>query len=823
MRGIMIKTLVVLFLKSGPINHINPGALQMNFGLMRHVRSPAAIFIALLIGVVAAEAGAPLTLWYDKPAPDWEHYGLPIGNGAMGAVITGAVAVDRIQFNEKTLWTGGPGSAGFDYGLPQASLTGAVANVQAMLNKTGRAEPEAIAAILGHPMTAYGDYQTFGEVVLTFPGTPAAPRGYTRSLDIQRAVAEMHYTEGGVRYTREYFASYPAGVIVTRITASLPGKISFNAALSAPANRSISSVAQHGRITESGTLNDNGLKYEAQLQVINQGGQRRDAGDGSVSVSGADSVVLILAADTNYAPRYPDYRGADPHSRVQARVDAASANGFRQLLQDHLSDHAGLFDRVSLNIGQKMPNKPTDVLLHDYGKSAAADRAVEALFFQYGRYLLIASSRAGSLPANLQGVWNNSITPPWNADYHVNINLQMNYWPADPANLPETEAPFLDFADSLVEPGQVSAQRILGTKGWTLFLNTDPWGYTGLIAWPTAFWQPEAGAWLASQYYDHYRFTLDKAFLETRAYPLMKGAAQVWLDALVVDPRDGKLVVSPSYSPEHGAFSVGASMSQQIVFGLFTDLSEAAKVVGDGEFKAKIDATLAKLDPGLHVGSWGQLQEWKTDWDGAKDDHRHVSHLYALHPGHQISPLTTPDLATAARISLKARGDGGTGWSKAWKISFWARLYDGDHAHLMLAQQLKDSTHPNLWDTCPPFQIDGNFGATAGISEMLLQSQGGFLDILPALPKAWTAGEVRGLRARGDVTVDIRWRGAAARTVTLTAGHAGKIVVRSTMFSGKFQIMDEASHVSISPEGSGDVRSFAARAGGRYHLTALSK
>jgi len=799
---------------------------------MRHIRSWAKprVCIALLgalaflVPAHARERSEPpaLTLWYDKPASDWERFGLPIGNGAMGAVIMGGIAVDSIQFNEKSLWTGGPGSAGYAFGLPPESLAGAVANVQAMLNKHGRADPEAVAAVLGRPMTAYGDYQTFGNAVLSFIGAPNSPHDYRRSLDIKHAIASVCYSIGGVRYAREYFASYPAGVIVMRVTASRPGKISFTATLNAPANRSATRVAQAGRVTESGALNDNGLMYEAQLQIINQGGRRTDTGEGAVSVTGADSALVILAAGTNYAPHYPAYRGAAPHETVTARVSTAAAMGFDRLLRDHLKDYGALFDRVSFEIWQAMPNVPTDVLLGRYGRrSAAADRALEALFFQYGRYLLISSSRPGSLPANLQGVWNNSVTPPWNADYHVNINLQMNYWPADPTNLSESEAPFLDFVDNLVEPGRTSAERILGTKGWTLFLNTDPWGYTGLIAWPTAFWQPEAGAWLASQYYDHYRFTLDKTFLAERAYPILKAAAQVWLDTLVVDPRDGKLVVSPSYSPEHGPFSAGASMSQQIVYGLFSDTSEAARIVGDDGFRAKLDTALSKLDSGLRIGSWGQLQEWKEDWDDPKDDHRHVSHLYALDPGHQISPNATPAYAAAARISLKARGDGGTGWSKAWKIGFWSRLYDGDHAHLMLAQQLMESTHPNLWDTCPPFQIDGNFGATAGISEMLVQSHSGFIDILPALPRNWSTGEARGLRARGDVTVDIRWSGGRARSIGLIADHAGHITIRSTIFIGRFKIIDDHTRAPIATGGNGTLRTFFVTPGHRYSVTAV--
>jgi alpha-L-fucosidase 2 len=702
------------------------------------------------------------------------------------------------------------------------SVAADVAKVRAVLRKTPRLEPERASAILGHDEIGSGAYQSFGDVMLSFAGAPAAPQGYRRWLDIEHAIAGLGYTADGVRYTRQYFASYPDGVIVMRVTADKPGKIGFKVAVATPDNRSITLGVYDGRITEAGALKDNGLKYEAQLQVIAEGGTRSDAPDGSVTVAGADAAVLILSAGTSYAQHYPDYRGADPHDAVQQRVDRATAKGYAALAAAHEKDYRALFDRVALEIGQKMPDEPTDVLLSHYRDGAStADRALEGLFFQYGRYLLISSSRAGTPPANLQGVWNHSATPPWDADYHVNINLQMNYWLADPTNIAEAGIPFYDFVDGLVEPGRMAAKRILGANGWTLFLKTNVWGETGMIAWPTAFWQPEAGAWLASQYYDHYRFTLDKDFLKKRAYPMMKGAAELWLDVLIVDPRDGKLVVSPSYSPEHGPFSAGAAMPLQIVFGLFTEVAEAAKILKDDKFRIRIEKALAKLDSGLRIGSWGQLEEWKGDWDDRRDEHRHTSHLYALHPGDQISPLTTPKFTDASKVSLRARGDGGTGWSKAWKINFWARLFDGDHAHLMISQQLRESTLPNLWDTHPPFQIDGNFGAASGVSEMLLQSQSGSLHILPALPAVWPEGEVRGLRARGDVVVDISWSGGKAWQVTLLTGHAGRISVRSTVFSGRFVFVDEITGKPIRVAGRGEHRTFRAKRGGRYQIRVL--
>jgi alpha-L-fucosidase 2 len=473
---------------------------------------------------------------------------------------------------------------------------------------------------------------------------------------------------------------------------------------------------------------------------------------------------------------------------------------------------------MTLDIGQTRTTLPTDRLLAYYGETAATDRALEALYFQYGRYLLIASSRAGSLPANLQGVWNHSNTPPWNADYHVNINLQMNYWPAEPANLAETAAPLFDFIDSLLTPGQRSAHQISGAGGWTVFLNTNVWGFAGVIEWPTAFWQPEAGAWLAQHYYEHYRFTRDEQFLRERAWPAMKGAAQFWLDALRADPGDGTLVVSPSYSPEQGPFTAGAAMSQQIVLDLFSNVIEAAPLVGDQAFDARVRAALSRLDTGTRIGSWGQLQEWKTDLDDRTNEHRHVSHLFALHPGRQISMEGTPALAQAARVSLNARGDGGTGWSKAWKINFWARLRDGDRAHKLLAEQLRSSTLPNLFDTHPPFQIDGNFGATAGVIEMLLQSQQGEVHVMPALPRAWPRGHVKGLRARGDLTVDIRWEAGRTEEIVLTAGRAGPVVLRSDLLVQRYTGMDATSGRAITLTGSGATRHFTSQASHRYVL-----
>lgn len=726
-----------------------------------------------------------LQLWYGAPAADWERESLPIGNGALGATVFGTLRSERLQLNEKTLWTGGPASReGYDHGNWTTARPGALDDIRRRLEQETTLAPEAVAQELGQARRGYGAYQTLGDLHIDVPGAPESPEGYRRALDLDSATASVVHTHQGVRHRREFFASRPDRVIAGRMSADRPGTVTCTVRLTSPRD-DFTVTADAGRLTVRGELADNGLRFEVQLRVLAEGGTVTAPGDGTLAVTDADSVRFVLAAGTDYADTYPHYRGEDPHDSVTAAADAAAARPYSNLMTRHVADHRALFGRVALDIGQEIPaDVPTDRLLDQYtGGASPADRALEHLFFQYGRYLLIASSRPGSLPANLQGVWNNSTTPPWSADYHTNINLQMNYWPAQAAGLAETTAPYDRFVEALIAPGRRTAREMFDSRGWVVHNETNPYGFTGVHDWATAFWFPEAAAWLTAQLYENYRFNGSTRYLRTTAYPALKGAAEFWLDNLRTDPRDGTLVVTPSYSPEHGDFSAGAAMSQQIVHELLTNTLEAARTLGDSAaFRTELEQALEHLDPGLRVGSWGQLQEWKTDLDDQADDHRHVSHLYALHPGRQIEPGSA--WAEAAKVSLTARGDGGTGWSKAWKINFWARLRDGDHAHTMLAQQLRDSTLPNLWDTHPPFQIDGNFGATAGVVEMLLQSQFGVVEILPALPGAWPKGSVRGLRARGGVGVDIDWDGGRATRVVLEASRTGDITVRCALLQG---------------------------------------
>jgi alpha-L-fucosidase 2 len=787
-------------------------------GTMRNAFRLAAFAGCALLAPFARADNASV-LWYTLPATDWEKEALPIGNGRIGAMVFGGVDSERLQISEKSLWTGGPGSeGGYDAGLPADSQATLMRSIGKQLLEGAQLKPEDVAKQLGRKMHNYGDYQSFGDLIIEREPQADPVTDYRRELDLDAGVARVKFKQGNAGYRREYFVSYPDQVLVARWYSTSSQKLRVHFAV--PDNRSVEVKAEGTRLTVAGSLKSNGLKYAVELRILPECGTVSVDGD-ALRIEGECAITFVLAARTNYLMKYPDYRAPKVDPAAQAAADTRAVDKLRiaPVIARHSEDYKQLYSRVVLSLDGALPKISTDKLRTQYGGTdAAANRALEQLYFNYGRYLLIASSRAGSLPANLQGVWNDKATPPWNADYHVNINLQMNYWPAEAANLAETTAPLFDFVDHLVPPGRLVAERYFGAKGWTMFLNTNAWGYVGPIDWPTAFWQPEASAWMAQHYYEHYLFSRDDAFLKTRAWPVMKEAATFWLDALSVDPQDGKLVVSPSYSPEHGPFTAGASMSQQIVADLFTNTAAAARLLGDKAFAERIDAALAKLDRGLRVGKWGQLQEWKADLDDAKDDHRHVSHLFALHPGHAIDPEKNPELAAAARVTLDARGDASTGWSRAWKINFWARLRDGDRAHKLLEGLLRDSTLPNLWDTHPPFQIDGNFGATAGVIEMLLQSQNGEIVILPALPKAWPSGSVKGIRARGDVTVDIAWDACGAQAFSLVSGHDGPLRVRSPMLAGAHA----ATGVGKSTK-AGDLLTINAKRGGTYTFTRTSQ
>jgi alpha-L-fucosidase 2 len=772
-------------------------------------------------GEAGSARSSDLVLWYDEPAGDWENHGLPIGNGHLGGVVFGEVGTERIQFNEKTLWSGGP-APGRNYtnGNWVSPRPDALEQARQLIEDETEVAPGRITQLLGQGRVGYGSYSTFGELRLDF-GDAGQAEDYVRDLDIENAVATVGYTLDGVRYTREYFASYPAGVMVMRLSADRAASLDVTISQTVPSGRANTEFSRDGgRLTVAGNLDDNQLRFESQVDVRAEGGTVGGTQD-TVTVEGADVITIVLGAGTDYSDEYPAYRGDDPHLRVTETVDAAAATSYQQLRAAHVADHRELFERFALDLGQQVPDIPTDELLSAYAAgslTAEHARHLEVLYGQYGRYLLIASSRPGSLPANLQGVWAQGTSNPWSADYHVNINLQMNYWPAEVTNLAETAEPLHEFIDALRAPGRVSAREMFDADGWVVHNETNPFGFTGVHDWSTAFWFPEANGWLTRHLWEHYLFTQDDQFLAETAYPIMKEAAEFWLDFLVEDPRDGTLVVSPSFSPEHGPYTAGAAMSQQIVWDLLTTTIAAGELLdADESFLADVRQTLDQLDPGLRIGSWGQLQEWKTDIDDPGNQHRHVSHLYALHPGNQIDPQTSPEYTEAAKVSLNARGDGGTGWSKAWKINFWARLLDGDRAHKMLREQLTGSTLPNLWDTHPPFQIDGNFGGTAGMAEMLVQSHADDIHVLPALPGDWRDGSFDGLRARGAVTVGADWRAGAPTEVRVRPDNDGELAVRHDSFTGPVVVLRGDGRPMDFVADSGVV-TFTARAGETYRI-----